>query len=157
MGKVIRDLVEYNGITVSSYKNMPNFKQMNTDYLFCIPNEKPDIEQLIRVWVDGCVVDSQLVKTPVGTSLEGQTVTGYKLLVSGDINLKIQYVACNSVQSVHTAHTKFPFCGYVVLPKDTNPNAIIRACVAIEDIFSDQSNCRCIYNNITMMIVADIC
>lgn len=157
MSKVIRDLIEYNGITVSSYKNMPNFKQMNTDYIFYIPDEKPDIEQIIRVWINADIIDSQLVKTPVGTSLEGQTVTGYKLLVSGDISLKVQYVACNAVQSVHTAHTKFPFCGYVVLPPDTNPNLMIKACIAIEDICSEKMSCRSIYNNITMMIVADVC
>lgn len=157
MGKVVRDLIEYNGISMSAYKNMPNFKQMNKDFMFCIPDAKPDIEQIIRVWVDGCVIGTQLVKTPVGTSLEGQTVTGYKLLVAGELNLKVQYVACNTVQSVHTAHTTFPFCADVVLPADTNPNAIVRASIAIEDIFSEQLDCRCIYNNITMMIVADVC
>lgn len=157
MGKVIRDLVEYNGISMGSYKNMPSFKQMNKDFVFCIPEAKPNIEQIIRVWVEGCVLSSQLVKTPVGISLEGQTATGYKLLVSGEIKLKVQYVACNPTQSVHIAHTNFPFYGDVVLPADTNPNALIRASIAIEDIFSEKTDCRCIYNNITMMLVADVC
>lgn len=157
MAKIIRDLIEYNGIASCAYKNVSTFKQMNTDYIFCIPDPKPDIEQIVRVWVDSCVTSTQLVKTPTGTSLEGQTVTGYKLLVTGDISLKIEYVACNSVQSVHTAHTKFPFSSYVVLPENTNPNAIIKGNVAIEDVFSEQMDCRCIYNNITMLVVADVC
>lgn len=157
MAKVMRDLIEYNGINKCPYKNLPNFKQVNTDYIFCIPDQKPDIEQIVRVWADACVVDTMLVKTPVGTSLEGQNITGYKLLISGDVTLKIEYVACEATQSVHTAHTKFPFCGYVVLPEDININAIINASVSIEDIFSEQMDLRCIYNNITMMLIADIC
>lgn len=157
MGKVIRDLIEYNGISTCKYSNLKNFKQINVDYIFCIPEQKPDIEQIVRVWADGCVVNTHLVKTPIGTSLEGQNVTGYKLLISGDISLKVEYVACEPTQPVHTAHTKFPFCGYVVLPKDTNPNAVINAGVDIEDILSEQIDLRCIYNNITMMLIADVC
>lgn len=157
MKSIQRELISYNGISSCDYNDIPNFKQFNTDYVFCIPDVKPDIEQITKVWVDACVVDSEVIKTPVGTSLEGQNITGYKLLVCGDMNLKIEYVACEATQSVHTAHTTFPFCGYVVLPKDVNPNAIITATVEIEDIFSEQKDLRCVYNNITMMIIADIC
>jgi hypothetical protein len=157
MGKINRELIEYNGISECPYTDLPNFKQVNTDYIFCIPDQKPDIEQITKVWVDGCIIDTEIIKTPEGTSLEGQNLTGYKLLVCGDINLKIQYVACESSQGVHNAHTTFPFCGYVVLPKDIGPNAIVKASIAIEDIFSEQMDLRCIYNNITMLIIADVC
>lgn len=157
MSKITRDLVDYHGINTCPYKDLPNFNQINTDYVFCIPDVKPDIEQIVKVFADSCVVETEIVKTPIGTSLEGQNITGYKLLVCGDIHLKVEYVACNTSQSVHSAHTKFPFCGYVVLPKNTNPNAIIKASIAIEDIFSEQMDCRCIYNNITMMVIADVC
>lgn len=157
MGKISRNLIEYNGITQCKYKSVPYFKQTNEDYVFCIPNQKPDIEQIVKVWVDGCVLDTELVKTPVGTSLEGQNMTGYKLLVCGDINLRVEYVALEETQSVHTAHTTFPFCGYVVLPGDINPNSIIKASISIEDILSEQIDKRCIYNNITIMLIADIC
>lgn len=157
MGKINRDLIEYNGISMCPYKNLPHFKQVNTDYIFCIPDQKPDIEQIVKVWAEGCIIETEVIKTPVGTSLEGQNVTGYKLLVCGDLKLKIEYVACEVTQSVHTAHTTFPFCGYVVLPGNINPNAIIKANIAIEDIFSEQIDLRCIYNNITMMIIVDVC
>lgn len=157
MGIISRDLIEYNGISTCHYENLPNFKQVNIDYIFCIPNQKPDIEQLVRVWADACVIDTEVIKTPIGTSLEGQNMTGYKLLVCGDISLKIEYVACELTQSVHTAHVKFPFSGYTVLPGDINPHSLIKASVSIEDIFSEQIDLRCIYNNITMMIIVDVC
>lgn len=157
MGKVNQDLIEYNGISSCIYGDISYFKQFSVEHVFCIPKEKPNIEQIIKVWGEACILDKEIINTPVGTSVEGQSITGYKLLVCGDISLKIEYVACEPTQSVHTAHSKFPFCGYIVLPKDTNLNAIIKATVSIEDIFSEQMDLRCIYNNITMIIVADIC
>jgi len=157
MGKVERNLIEYNGISTCKSTNIRNFRQTNIDYVFCIPTQKPNIEQVVKVWAKACVLSQKLVKTPKGTSLEGQTVTGYKLMVDGDINLKIEYVALETEQSLHTAHTTFPFCGYVVLPEDFNPNSIVSSSVAIEDIYSEQLDLRCVYNNITMMIIADVC
>lgn len=157
MGTFIRDLIEYHGISTCKYSNLQHFTQKNQDNLFCLPCQNPDIEQVTKVWVDGCVDETEIIKTPKGTSLEGQHITGYKLLVCGRINLKIQYVACDVTQSVHTARTEIPFCEYVVLPEDINPNSFIKASIIIEDILSQQMDLRCIYNNITMMVVVDVC
>lgn len=157
MGTIQRNLISYNGISTCPFSDLPYFKQLNIDYTFCIPKQKPDIEQVVRVWVDTSVVDTEVVKTLIGTSTEGQVLTGFKLLVCGDIDLKIEYVACDTTQSVHTAHTVVPFCGYVVLPENLNLNALIKASVIVEDIASDKLDCRCVYNNITMMLIADIC
>ncbi len=157
MANIQRDLIEYSGIDLCPVKNKKNFTQFNLEEVFCIPTQKPDIEQISKVWVEGEINCKELVKTPVGESVEGQILTGYKLLVCGEISLKVQYVACEPTQTVHTAHTKFPFCTYVVLPADTNKNSIIKPSVVIEDIFSEQLDERCIYNNITLMLLVDIC
>ncbi|MGL6104788.1 DUF3794 domain-containing protein [Romboutsia sp.] len=157
MGSVQRSLISYQGIDSCQYTNIKNFKQFNIDYIFCIPCQKPNIEQVIKVSVEPCVEHHEVVKTPVGISLEGQEVTGYKLLVSGDMKLKVEYVADEPTQSVHTAHTTFPFCSYIVLPATFNPSSMIFPTIAVEDVFSEQMDCRCVYNNITMLLVADIC
>ena len=153
---MIRNLIEYHGITTCKYEDMPYFKQVNVDYTFCVPPQKPDIEQIVRVWATPSIKEKKIVNTPKGISLEGQQVTGYKLMVAGDIEYKVQYVANETTQSLHTAHTTYPFCGYVVLPEKFNPNTMIEASVAIEDIYSDQMDLRCIYNNITMMVIVDL-
>ncbi|AOR23339.1 SPOCS domain-containing protein [Clostridium taeniosporum] len=157
MGKIQRELIEYSGINTCIIKDKQNFNQINIEETFCIPAQKPDMEQINKMRAKGCIVNYEVVKTPVGTSLEGQVITGYKLLVCGKIELKVEYVACDCTQSVHTAHACLPFCAYVVLPKDINPNARLTPNVIIEDIFSEQIDERCIYNNITMMVLVDIC
>ncbi|MGL6106064.1 DUF3794 domain-containing protein [Romboutsia sp.] len=157
MGKLIRNLIEYNGIESCSYGNLEHFTQMNTDYQFCIPSQKPDIEQIVRVWVKGDIEHYEVIKTPIGISFEGQESTGFKLLIAGSLDLKIEYVACGCAQSIHTAHTKFPFCGHVVLPKNFNTSSILFPNISIEDIFSEKIDPRCIYNNVTLLLIADIC
>ncbi len=157
MGKKIRDLIEYNNINEYCVKNLENFKQTNVDYVFCIPNQKPDIEQIVKVWANPFIECEKLVKTPVGTSLEGQRITGYKYLIEGYITLKVEYVALETEQSLHTAHTDIPFCSYVVMPEGFNKNALITPNILIEDINSLQMDCRCIYNNITFMTIVDLC
>lgn len=157
MGKKIRDLIEYNNINEYCVKNLETFKQTNVDYVFCIPNQKPDIEQIVKVWATPFIECEKLVKTPVGTSLEGQRITGYKYLIEGYITLKVEYVALETEQSLHTAHTDIPFCSYVVMPEGFNKNALITPSILIEDINSLQMDCRCIYNNITFMTIVDLC
>ncbi len=157
MSSIVRNLIEYHGISTCNYEDMPYFKQMNVDYTFCVPTQKPDIEQIVRVWATPSITEKKIVETPKGISLEGQQVTGAKLMVTGDIEYKVQYVANEATQSLHTAHTTYPFCGYIVLPENYRSNTMIEASVSIEDIYSDQMDLRCIYNNITMMIIADIC
>ncbi len=157
MGSINRDLIEYHGINNCSYKDIKNFKQVSNDYMLCLPDAKPNMEHLVKVWVDSIVIDKEIIKTPKGTSFEGQNLTGYKLLVCGDIHLKVEYVACDKTQSIHTAHSTFPICEYVVLPKDFNFNSLISASIIIEDVFSEQVDSRCLYNNITMLVVADVC
>lgn len=152
-----RGLIQYNGINNCAYENLPYFKQINMDFTFCVPLQKPDIEQITKVWVNPCILEKKIVHTPKGVSLEGQSVTGYKLMVMGDIVYKVEYVANEPTQSLHTAHTNIPFCGYIVLPEKFNKNAIITASVAVEDVYSEKLDLRCIYNNITMMLIADLC
>lgn len=154
---MIRNLIEYNGISTCKYTHLPHFNQVIKDFTFCMPIQKPDIEQIVKVWVTPCIVQQKIVKTPKGTSLEGQNVTGYKVMVIGDLQVKVEYVALEVTQSIHSAHTVMPFCGYIVLPEKFNPHALVTTNVIVEDIHSEQLDTRCIYNNITMMLVADIC
>ena len=157
MGKVFRDLIEYNNINNHCIGHVENFRQTNLDYIFCIPVQKPDIEQIVKVWAEPCIKCGKVIKTPVGTSLEGQIVTGHKYLMEGSINLKIEYVALEECQSLHTACTEIPFCSYVVLPEGFNKNALITPNIEIEDINSRKMDRRSIYNNITFMAIVDLC
>ncbi|MGL5380751.1 DUF3794 domain-containing protein [Clostridium sp.] len=156
MVTVSRNLIQYYGIETCSYTN-GNFKQFNVDNTFCIPVVKPDIEQIVKVWGQVKISNYKIIKTPKAKSLEGQVLTGFKLVIMGEIQMKYEYVALEKEQSVHTAHNIIPFCEYIVMPEEFNPIAVVFPTISIEDIYSEQLSDRCIYSNITMMINAEIC
>ena len=156
MGKFTRNLIEYDGIDTCNYEDITTFKQFNSDYKFILPVEKPDIEQLLKVKAETTIEHYEVVKTPVGISLEGQRVTGYKLLVSGDINVKYEYIASDPTQSIYSVAKRFPFCDYIVLPEDFNMSTMIFPSVSLEDIYSEQLDNRSVYNNLTIIAVVEV-
>ncbi|MGL4742682.1 MAG: hypothetical protein ACRC41_18165 [Sarcina sp.] len=157
MAKILRNLIEYNNINEYCLNNVEIFKQTNLDCIFCIPVQKPDIEQITKVWVEPCIKCEKLIKTPVGVSLEGQRTTGYKYLIEGNMCIKVEYVAFEAEESLHRVYTNVPFCVYVVMPENLNKNALVTPSIVIEDINSIQMDARCIYNNITFMAIVDLC
>lgn len=156
MAVVIRNLIQYDGIEECIYTDS-NFKQFNVDNTFAVPVVKPDIEQIVKVWARARICSHKIIKTPVGESLEGQVLNGYKLIFMGEINMKYEYVALKKEQSVHTAHNIIPFCSYIVMPKAFNQSSLVTPILWVEDIYSELLNTRCIYSNITLMANAEIC
>lgn len=162
MAKFVRDLIEYAGIdsysdNTCTIEDTKNFKQTNIDLQLCLPECKPDIEQVVRVKIDKEIINTKIIKTPVGTSLEGQIVTGYKALVMADLIVKVTYVADRCSQSVHSFHVTIPFCEYVVMPKGFNTLGVVTPDIYIEDIYISQCDERCLYASTTIMTVVEPC
>lgn len=156
MNKVTRNLIEYNGI--SDYpKFVEFFNQINVDSVMTIPIQKPDIEQVLKVWVDYKIVGKKIIVTPKGMSLEGQNLTGKTLFICGDINIKVEYVSCSLDQGVYSSEAKVPFGSCIVLPDGFNESSLVNASVVIEDILCEHLDCRSVYTNVTMMVVANVC
>lgn len=156
MTSIIRELIEYKGIDDCIRCNINNFKQINYESIFLVPCQKPDIEQIIEVDAKADILEYEVIKTPTGVSLEGQQATGYKLIVNGDINYKIQYIARQKSQTVHTFHNKTPFCGYIVLSEKFNKASYVNPYAMVEDIMIDKMDERCVYSNINLLLVVDV-
>ena len=162
MAKFVRNLIEYNGVELLNdhncmIKKSDSFKQTTIDINLCVPEQKPDIEQVVKVAIKTKVERYRLVKTPIGISEEGQEITGYKLLVMGDFMIKVNYVANVEVQSMHSFHTIVPFCEYIVMPKEFSPLSVVEPEIYVEDLYVRQLDCRCLFGNITFMATAAIC
>lgn len=157
MSDLVRNLIQYVGISDHIPENSTVFKQLNVEETFCLPVEKPDIEQIVKVVAQLQVTSTKVIKTPKGTSLEGHVLTGWKLVIEGFVNQKIQYVADEPTQSVHAAHARIPFSTFIVLPGNFIPGTPITVNGYIEDIFAMQTDRRCIFKNITILLTADFC
>lgn len=157
MKKVVKELIEYNGVDSYLSENMKNFKQFNINDELCVPIEKPDIEQLTKVWVNYEILNYKLIETPSGTSCEGQILTGHKAFISGNLNLKFEYVSEQCNQTIHSMYDTIAFCVYVAIDEDVNDCTSICPSISIEDIYCEQLGPRKIYVNITLMALVDVC
>lgn len=174
MANNVHNLVEGIGVADTLPTSPQYFTETNIYEVVCIPEQKPDIEQLISVMAEIEVVSTKIIHTPGGTSdrqegitsPEGQHLTGCKLSVELLIRQKIKYVADEPTQSVHAAHFETTMasvfvvvpCQVVTAPGVTVPISDLlrqgRVIVTpyIEDIFGQQRGKRCIFKNITLLL-----
>ena len=164
MASIVKNLIEYAGISDSTqfpYLDPAEaaFKQFTVEENLTISQAKPDIEQIVRVMAEAIITSTKVIKTPQGTSLEGQTLTGWKVIVEGYINQKIEYVADEPTQTVHATHSKLPFSTFIVLPpsRDFSKDKIVTVIPYIEDIYAHKLDNRHIFKNITLLLHAIYC
>lgn len=160
MANFVNDLIEYAGIADVLPTAPHAFKQFSVQEQMCLPCAKPDIEQLTKVIADVCIISTRVIKTPGGPtnmviSMEGQNLTGWKLIVEGEVRQKVEYVADEPTQSVHAAHFNMPFSTFIVLPATYQPGTPLVVTGYIEDIYAKQLNKRCIFKNVTLLVTAE--
>jgi hypothetical protein len=156
---ILKGFIEYEGAALE----LPEFsetqaaiKEFNIQEVFDIPPAKPDIELILKVKSELVILSTKVIKTPKAQSLEKQTLTGWKLIIEGELNQVIQYVADERCQSIHGAHSSFPFSTYIVLPPDFDESQCVRVEGYIEDIYAEQIGTRKIFKNITLLLDAQI-
>jgi hypothetical protein len=160
MASFVSNLIDYTGITDPLPTHPHAFKQFSVQENVCLPEAKPDIEQITKVMAEVVILKTRVIATPGSqtttvTSQEGQTLTGWKVIVEGEVQQKVEYVADEPTQSVHAAHFNVPFSTFVVLPNNYTPGTTPVVTGYIEDIFAHQLNKRCIFKNITILVTAE--
>lgn len=153
--------VKVNGVSTELPVNPVYFKQMAIHEVVTIPEQKPDMEQLVSVSVEAEILAPKIIETPCIKSYEGQLLSGRKLILEVKLKQKITYVADEPTQSVHAAHfEKTARSVFVVVPKEHDGVPIERLLRQnkliitpyIEDIYAEQVGKREIFKNITILI-----
>ena len=157
MASIVKNLIEYAGLAdpLPTLPTPSSFKQFSVMETVCLPHAKPDIEQIVKVMAEVVITNTHVIKTPISRSAEGQILTGFKLIVEGMVRQKIEYVADVPEQAVHAAHFDVPFSTFIVLPPGYVIGTPITVTGYIEDIFAQQVSKRCIFKNITILLVAE--
>lgn len=157
MANIINNLVEYAGLAdfLPSLPSLCSFKQLTVTGTACIPQAKPDMEQIIKVIAEIVITNTRVIRTPIGKSLEGQILTGKKLIIEGLVREKLEYVAALPEQAVHAAHFELPFSTFIVLPADFVMGTPIAVASYIEDIYVKQVSSREVFKNISLLLVAE--
>lgn len=96
------------------------FKEELINQVLSISCNKPDIERVLDISVWPEIQDIHLVETKVGTSNEGQRLSGYKLVIDVKLKEKVTYVADEPTQSVHADQFEFLKSFFVIVPSVIN-------------------------------------
>lgn len=155
MASVVRNRVLYSGIDDHIPNNINTFTQTNIDRIIQIDRSMPNISELLKVHVDYNVINEKIVKTSIGTSLEGQKLTGYKLLTECEFIIRIDFCADDDTSSIYTFKTTLPFNNSTTLDENTNLNSRFSKNIYIEDIYAQKVAPKELLININFIFVAD--
>lgn len=148
------NLIAISGITDEYNFYSRAFKQFQVQEYLDIPQCKPDIEQIVGVNVSTEIISTNIIPVPCSISNEGQTLTGYKMVVEGKIIEKVEYVADNYNQSVHAAEFTEYFSNYIMLDPNISYSNPYKVSCYIEDVYIKQLNERQIFKNLMILLQA---
>lgn len=131
--------------------------------MLCIPDIKPDIEQLISITSVVEFISQRTITAPSKTTnpkllpplfnQEGTAITGKKLIIEGVLRQKIVYSAVLT-QCVHAVHFDMPFSAFIVLDPQDPLTRRFKVDACIEDIFVTDITRRKIFINVALIIRA---
>lgn len=131
---------------------MSIFKQLSVEEELEIPMFKPDIESINEVTGTVDIVGCHLIETATLISQENQRLTGFKLVVTGMLNIVIKYTALDVEQSVHSAHYRVPFSTFIVMPEEYTVGSKIDVEGIVEHIYFKAHDERDFFTNTTLML-----
>lgn len=135
-----------------------------------IPDEKPEIEEVVSIHSCIEIISQRVIKTPIvtgyttstGEVVAGENVsnsectklTGRKLIIEGILKQKIIYIAAVPEQTLHSASFIIPFSVFIIVDSNTPLSQSYRIYSYIEDIFVCKLSTRSIFKNTTIFIKA---
>ena len=130
------------------------FKQVSLEHSLELPCDKPDLNAINTIGGEISLLKSYIIKTPKGISSDGQTLTGYKLIVHALFDMSMEYASDELDSCVCTAHYNLPFSTFIVLPEDTTPSTKVHIDAKIQNISWRMLNNRCFFTCASILIMA---
>lgn len=160
MSNKFRDCVQNIIPAESSY-----FKEEAICEVLAIPPEKPDMERILDVMVWPEIENIKLVETEEGYSVEGQRLSGAKVVVEIRLKEKVTYVANEPTQSVHAAHFEYLKSMFIVVPKEINgkpscsliKSGKLNVNPYVESVTTRMLDCRNIHKCVMLFLDVTIC
>ena len=137
--------------------NDNSWTQLTIPEKFELSTDKPPIKNITEVYLDIEITSTKIIKTPSSNipNVQGLTLTGKILLVSGSIHQNVIYGSETLSNSMHSIKFENSFTTYIVLEENTNieiDNYCVYPCV--EDISVTTLNERTLNKNITVFLFA---
>lgn len=156
-----KDKVIYNLEECESIKNTSYFSQFNTYKNFKLVSKKSGISLLDTSICGINIHDIKLIDTIECISLEGEEMTGKKLILVGDINTNIRLENIGSAKrnrrstKKNILELKIPFSTFIQMPRGVKNSDKINLKYLIQDITSSILDNNNLFISVTAIISYD--
>jgi hypothetical protein len=134
MFKENKNLIEYIGLSNYLPTNLKVFKKATTSKVLNLPIYKAKIKQITKVSVDIQIIDTLLIDTVSGQSLDGLILTGKKLICYATVNYRIHYVSTEKIQTIQLCLIKVPLVESIIVKSSSREECNITTSIFIDDI-----------------------
>ncbi|SHJ45688.1 hypothetical protein SAMN02745163_02023 [Clostridium cavendishii DSM 21758] len=151
-----KNMIEYYGVSEYIPDNIKSFKQIIIEEKIVLPGSKPKAKELIKVGVFPNIINSRIIRTAVGTSLEGIELTGFKYCVDLGIRVRTDYIGSYEGESIFTTSNILKKHVSLILPKNFSYDSNIFPAVFVEDIYAELESEESILLITTLLVMAEI-
>ena len=137
-------------IAISSFRNTEK------DEYLSISEPKPEMDEIDMAIGEIFILGYYVISTSDVKSIEGQVLTGHKVILYGYIKEVIEYITSENEKSVYSETYEIPFSDYIILPKDFKYGNQIEIEGKVEDIYNKKINSRNFFSSIIMTFIAKI-
>lgn len=151
-----KNMIEYCGISEYIPDNIKSFKQIIIEKKIEIPKSKPTAKELVKIGVFPNVVNSRVIRTAVGTSLEGVELTGFKYSVDLAVRVRNDYIGNYEGECVFTISDIIKDSVSIILPKTFSYDSHVFPSVFVADIYGELEGEEFILLTTTLLVMVDI-
>lgn len=153
---VYRNEVEYIGIDKYIPNDIRAFKSLDIGEICEINALSPDVYKALKVKVDSRIIDYRVIDTISGTAVDGQKLTGKKVILNGIVTFRIEYTSTDEEDSIYVIYGKKEFNAVVALSTNTSRNCRLIPSVFIEDIYIRKINKRNVFFYCLLLVMIEL-
>lgn len=123
-----------------------SFKLFLINGFFSLPSDLDLSQELLSTHAHCTLVDSFMTEPFASTD-----TTTEQLLLSGELKLYTQYMACTASSAIKQHQSVLPFCEYITLPSGAHKKTPPHPHIAIQDVYATLLSNQLIYYNISLV------
>ncbi|WMJ80623.1 hypothetical protein RBU49_17750 [Clostridium sp. MB40-C1] len=147
-----KEFVEIINDSSKFWNNPKAFKQFCIQDTFDLPLNKMNIEKILNVVVDVEIIDKFIIDTIIGMSIEGQRLSGKKIIVNGKIRYRVEYETTEESQVINTIEFEKNFSNHVMIENQKCDILQIKVIANAEYALVKQINERKILHNAVILL-----
>lgn len=141
MKKSSKTNISYSVPNTSILENIDVFNHKTINKIIKLNDLFLDIDEILSLNIGYTLDDNKIVKTGKGVSIEGEELTGIKLLSEGKFTVRIDYCGKND-GCIYTFRETIDFNNSLNIPHEWGYNKKINQHIYIEDVNCEKINER---------------